>query len=244
MKSAIKRLVRRFGYDIRRHHEASSETARLATMLAHHKINLVLDVGANVGQFAINLRTNLGYRARIVSFEPLQAPHAALSKSAQKDPFWEVAPLAAIGALDGEIEINVSGNSVSSSILPMLDSHTSAAPDSLYRGIEKVPLRRLDTLALQYIEEESRIFLKVDTQGYEREVLEGAPAILRKAVGVALEVSLEPLYRGDRLMPEMVHYMEDIGFDLWGVSPAFVDERTGRTLQLDALFFRSQRLER
>jgi hypothetical protein len=105
-------------------------------------------------------------------------------------------------------------------------------------------LRRLDTLALQYIEEESRIFLKVDTQGYEREVLEGAPAILRKAVGVALEVSLEPLYRGDRLMPEMVHYMEDIGFDLWGVSPAFVDERTGRTLQLDALFFRSQRLER
>jgi FkbM family methyltransferase len=243
MKSAIKRLLRKFGYDIRRYHETSSETARFSTMLAHHRINLVLDVGANVGQFAINLRTNFGYRGRIVSFEPLRAPHAALSKSSQKDPLWEVAPLAAIGALDGEIEINVSGNSVSSSILPMLDSHAKAAPDSRYRGVEKVPLHRLDTLAMQYIEEGSRIFLKVDTQGYERQVLEGAPAILRKAVGVALEVSLEPLYRGDRLMPEMVHYMEGIGFDLWGVSPAFVDERTGRSLQLDALFFRSQKLE-
>jgi FkbM family methyltransferase len=244
MKSGIKRLLRKLGYDIQRYHQTSSETARFSTMLAHHRINLVLDVGANVGQFAISLRTNFGYRGRIVSFEPLQAPHAALSKCSQKDPLWEVAPQAAIGALDGEIEVNVSRNSVSSSILPMLDSHAEAAPDSRYRGVEKVPLRRLDTLALQYIEEASRIFLKVDTQGYERQVLEGAPAILRKAIGVALEVSLEPLYGGARLMPEMVHYMQDMGFDLWGVSPAFVDERTGRSLQLDALFFRSQKLER
>jgi FkbM family methyltransferase len=244
MKSAIKRLLRKFGYDIRRHHEMSSETARFATMLAHHRINLVLDVGANVGQFAINLRTNFGYRGRIVSFEALQAPHAAVSKSSQKDPLWEVAPQAAIGALDGEIEINVSGNSVSSSILPMLDSHAQAAPDSRYRGVEKVPLRRLDTLAMQYIKEGSRIFLKVDTQGYERQVLEGAPAVMHKAVGVALEVSLTPLYQGDRLMPEMVQYMDGLGFELWGVSPAFVDQRTGRSLQLDAVFFRSQKLER
>jgi FkbM family methyltransferase len=244
MKSAIKRLLRNFGYDIRRHHETTSETARFSTMLAHHRINLVLDVGANVGQFAISLRTDFAYRGRIVSFEPLQAPHAALFESSQRDPLWEVAPRAAIGALDGEIEINVSENSVSSSILPMLDSHAKAAPDSRYTGVEKVPLRRLDTLAMQYIEEGSRIFLKVDTQGYERQVLEGAPAILRKAEGVALEVSLTPLYRGDHLMPEMVHYMEGIGFDLWGVSPAFVDDLTGRSLQLDALFFRSQKLER
>jgi len=239
MKSAIRRMLRKVGYDIRRYHETTSETARLSRMLNYHKINLVLDVGANVGQFAISLRSDLAYRGRIVSFEPLKGPHAALLESSQKDPLWIVAPRAAVGAIDGEIEINVSGNSVSSSILPMLDSHTEAAPESRYSGVENVPLRRLDSFATQYIEADSKIFLKVDTQGYERQVLEGAPAILRKAIGVALEVSLTPLYQGDQLMPETVHHMSAIGFDLWGVSPAFVDERSGRSLQFDAIFFRS-----
>jgi hypothetical protein len=128
---------------------------------------------------------------------------------------------------------------VSSSILPMLDAHGIAAPQSRYEGSETVPLRTLDSAASQYVTPESRTFLKVDTQGYERQVLDGARTILSTVTGVSLEVSLIPLYSGQQLMPEIVEHMQKSGFGLWGVVPAFVVAQTGRTLQLDAVFFRT-----
>jgi hypothetical protein len=135
--------------------------------------------------------------------------------------------------------INVSSNSVSSSVLPMLDAHGNAAPESRYTRRETVPLQKLDSAAAPYVTPNSKTFLKVDTQGYERQVLEGASNLLLGVTGVSLEVSLIPLYAGQQLMPEIVKYMENRGFSLWGVMPAFVVAQTGRTLQLDAIFFRA-----
>ncbi|MDR3416683.1 MAG: FkbM family methyltransferase [Nevskia sp.] len=240
LDSKLIAAMRWLGFDIHRRSLAHSGAVRLGAMLRNHGINLVLDVGANVGQFGRELRDNYSYTERIVSFEPLQAAHAVLSADAAKDPLWDVAPVGAIGASDGEVEINVAANSVSSSILPMLESHSSVAPHSRRLGVEKVPLRRLDTVAADYIDERSVIFLKIDTQGYERQVLDGASRILPRLMGIHLELSLVPLYAGQQLMPELIKFMDHAGFDLWDISSDLVDPSSGRVLQFNATFFRRQ----
>src|SRR5437868_4028361 len=110
--SLLKATARKFGLDVRRFAPSSSPAAQLQTMLSWHGINLVFDVGANVGQFGRDLRRHVGYRGRIVSFEPMRSAHEALIRLAARDDAWEVAQRAAIGANCGTITINVSGNSV------------------------------------------------------------------------------------------------------------------------------------
>ena len=238
VNDVAKRLARALGLELRRFHPASSPAAQLRAMLAAHEINLVFDVGANTGQFGRELRWHVGYGGRIVSFEAMSAPYDILSRRAAKDKLWEVAPRAALGEKSGIIKINVAGNSVSSSVLPMLDVHASAAPDSLYCGTETVRMATLDSLALGYFREDSIALLKIDTQGYESQVLMGAPTVLNRVVGVQLELSLIPLYSGQKLMPEMIKDMQGMGFDLWGIAPTFAEPMTGRMLQVDAIFFR------
>ena len=238
-KTYVKRLLRRFGFDLRRYNAASSPQAQLKQILATHDINLVFDVGANTGQYAKSLR-ELGYQKRIVSFEPLSDARAQLLDNSQSDALWEVAPKAALGVNEGEIEIHVAGNSISSSILNMMDSHIEAAPHSHYVRSEQVPLRRLDSLAFEYLEADSRLFLKIDTQGYEDQVIQGATGILDRLVGLQLELSIIPLYEGQQLYDAFLKQLNDQDFTLWAITPGFTHSKTGRLLQFDAIFFRSR----
>jgi FkbM family methyltransferase len=238
LKQLIRTSLRRVGLDVRRHRPASSEDAAFVAMLATHGVNLLLDVGANIGQFGRHVRAS-GYRGRIVSFEPLSSAHEQLRAAARKDPHWQVAEQMAIGEEDAEIELHIAGNSVSSSLLSMLPAHADAAPASVYVGSEKVRVRRLDDAAAGYIGRDDVTFLKIDTQGYEDKVLRGAPAMLERATGLQLELSLAPMYAGARGYEDMMAELKAAGFELWAISPAFIDPRTGRMLQVDATFFRS-----
>jgi FkbM family methyltransferase len=208
-------------------------------MLAFHGVDLVLDVGANTGQFGRELRKHIGYSGRIVSFEPTEAAHRKLVANAKGDPNWVIAERCAIGATEGVIDINVSANSVSSSVLPMLDSHVTAAPDSNYTAVEKVPLHALDSLAPRWLRESRCTLLKIDTQGFESEVLKGAKQTLSHVQGLQLELSLVPLYSGQVLLPELMDRITALGFELWASCPAFCDALSGRLLQVDATFFRA-----
>ncbi|MHB8392425.1 MAG: FkbM family methyltransferase, partial [Acidobacteriaceae bacterium] len=183
LKRLIKTLIRGAGFDLKRYRPDRSEAAQFLVILSVHAVNLVLDVGANGGHFGQQLRL-AGYRGRIVSFEPLSSVREQLLAASRNDDKWDVAPQAAIGNEDGEIEIHIAGNSASSSVLDMLDAHAAAAPESRYIGSEKVPLRRLDTLAPHYMHPDSVLFIKVDTQGYEDRVLQGASRLLEKAIGL------------------------------------------------------------
>ena len=237
MKSFFKQLLRKFDLEFRNFSVEKSESARFLTMLSYHKVNTIFDIGANEGQFGINLR-DFGYRGKIVSFEPLTEAREKLLKTSKNDRHWEVAPQAAIGEENGEIEIHISGNSESSSLLDMLETHISAAPNSKYIGNETVPLRKLDTLAPDFIENDSVVFLKIDTQGYEEQVMKGAHELMKNIVGLQLEISLVPLYEGHGLLDEMLENLKEKGFDLWGVSTVFSDPDTAQLLQIDATFFR------
>ena len=203
MKAAVKRWLRRAGWDLHRYVPTASPDAQLARVLSAFGIDLVLDVGANTGQYGALLR-ELGYRGRIMSFEPLGAAHDALSARAAPDPLWNVAPRGAVGDRDGEIVINVAGNSASSSVLPMLAAHSDAAPHSQYVGTEPVALRRLDGLVGDVLPQARSSLLKIDTQGFEAAVLAGAPQTLAAASAVQLELSLVPLYEGQALYDTLI----------------------------------------
>lgn len=216
-----------------------SEISRLVQMLAWHHVNVVLDVGANVGQFGRELRL-AGFAGRIVSFEPLSSAHARLLKTAKADPNWVVAPPMAIGRSDAQVDIHIAGDSVSSSVLGMLDAHLEAAPDSAYVGAERVLMRRLDTIAGEYLREGDVPFLKVDVQGCESQVLEGARELIPKVVGLHLELALVPCYREQPSFERVVNALRSAGFSLWLLSPGTVNESTGRQLQVDAVFFQDE----
>lgn len=236
-KKIIKRIFYSLGLDLHRLSPASNPNAQFLAALNHVRADVVLDVGANIGQFARELRS-VGFAGKIISFDPLTTAHAQLRKSAQNDPKWLVHPRVAVGDRDGEIEINIAGNSVSSSVLPMLDAHSSAAVGSAYVASERAPLIRLDTVVEHYLTIDSRPFVKIDTQGFEWQVLDGASETLNRAQGVSLELSLVPLYEEQRLWLEIIKRMEKEGFTLWAIQKGFTDPRTGRSLQVDAIFLR------
>lgn len=232
-------VFRKLGIEVKRYRPGSSYWASLERMLDHHNIDLVLDVGANTGQFATTLRRSR-YNGRIVSFEPLLGAYEQLLRNSAKDALWTIAPRMAIGDMDGEIAINVSANSVSSSIANMLRTHLEAEPESRYIGKENVLISRLDTVAKTFVPAASRTFLKIDTQGYEPQVLAGASQLIPFLKGLQLELSLVPLYEGGGVFIDTVRSLNEMGFELYGLFDAFSHQETGRMLQVDGVFFRCE----
>jgi len=237
--SKLRRTINRFGWDVQKLSLTTSDGKRIVSAIKKTNVDLVFDVGANAGQFAQDLRFN-GYTGDIVSFEPMTLAYKKLLANAVGDPGWIVHPRTAIGDHHGSVEINISGNSVSSSVLPMLDAHAYAAPNSAYISKETAALSRLDDVAGTYVTETSNTFLKIDTQGLEWEVLDGAEQMLHSTCGVVCELSLIPLYDGQRLWRDLIDRLESLGLVLWAILPGYVDPRDGRSLQFDAVFLRLQ----
>lgn len=217
---------------------AQSAAIQLVSTLRKFEIDLVLDIGANTGQFGSEIRY-YGYTGKIVSFEPLSQAHSILVKTIAEDINWEAYPPCALGDQNGETVINIAGNSQSSSLLPMLDAHRSAAPESVYEGEERVSIKTLDIVARDYVKGARAPFLKIDTQGFEWRVLDGARETLPYIKGILVELSLVPLYEGQHLWRDLVDRLEDEGFALWALRPGFIDQRQGRTLQVDGVFYRN-----
>lgn len=233
----VRTLARRLGYDITPFDVWHSSTLRRSLLLKHHQINCVLDVGANIGLYALELRKE-GFQGRIVSFEPLASVYAKLQQQASTDPKWGTRPWA-LGDTDGTAEINVAGNLESSSLLDMLPRHEEAAPEARIERTETIEVRRLDSVFESLVQPDERVFLKLDTQGYERTILEGAAGVLPRIAGVQVEMSLEPLYAGEMMFTDMIGYMQERGFALRSMESGFSDGTTGQQLQVDGLFFRA-----
>jgi len=237
-KRFARRCLQRVGLDVKRFDPHTSESTTLARQLLRHEIDVVVDVGANTGQFVSRLR-EAGFLGRIVSFEASSRAHLELTKRALRDKNWTIAPRMALGDRDGTTVLNLSGNSGSSSVLPMLPSHVSADPKSRYVGTETVDLRKLDSIGAEFVSYTDRVFLKLDVQGFEHNVIQGATQFLKRVAGIQTELSLVPLYEGTPLFHSMLAELEDRGFELWDIRPAFVNPTTCRLLQLDGILFRT-----
>lgn len=237
IKNEIRSLLRKAGYDIYRFIPTSHPLARRKQILQSYKIDTVLDVGANSGQFAQQLRGDIEYANRILSFEPLSTAFQLLSENAKNDPTWEAYNYA-IGDTEEKREINIAGNSYSSSLLNMLPSHLKSAPESNYIGKETIDIKTLDSLFGNLCGASKNIYLKIDTQGYESKVLKGAENSLPNIDTVQMEMSLVPLYEGELLFNEMIMFMSNKGYTLIAIENGFSDSASGQLLQVDGIFHR------
>ena len=214
-----------------------SETEELA-FLAKRGVTLVLDVGANIGQTGQMLRRE-GYKGRIVSFEPISACFAKLEAASAADPLWE-ARHSAIGGETGTAEIGVSQNFVSSSIREATDALIAIYEPIRYTRHETVPLARIDGLLADIAGLDEVIHLKIDTQGFERDVVEGATGVLHRIGSVRMEVAVSEVYTGEMLVPEAITMMDGLGYVLIEAWPAWRHPETGEVLHFDLLFRRRE----
>jgi FkbM family methyltransferase len=216
-----------------------SPDGKLARILDDFSIDTVLDVGANIGQTHDKLRKS-GFRGHIVSFEPVPSAHDTLMRKAGGDSDWDVAPRTAIGAAPGEADINVSEATDMSSILNANPALLETLPKTQITEVVKTPVTTLDAEWSTYCKPEARVFLKVDTQGYERQVLNGASGSLKKLVGIQLELSLVPLYEGEETY---LHYLSDLhdwGFEPFMIWENYFSRLHGRQMQIDVVFMKTE----
>ncbi len=234
--------ARKAGLEVRRADQYAIESLRLAKQLHGNGCDVVLDVGANVGQFATDLFDEGGYEGEIVSFEPIPQAHSQLASSAaaysRRGKKWRAGPRAAIGAEDRQEMLHISENIVSSSLAHIADAHIEAAPTTRVIGSIAVDVRTLHRLVTDLGIASNRIFLKMDTQGTEDQVLAGAKPIMDRIAGIKTELSVVELYLGQKLYPEMDKIITSLGFQLWDVVAGSRNLASLQMLQFDGVYFR------
>ena len=234
LKGVVVASARAVGVDLVRLGSVRHPIGRRARMMTALGIDTVIDVGANAGLFGQEIRRS-GYAGPIVSIEPLGAPFRELSRLAERDARW-TAIRSAVGARAGSATMHVAANAgASSSILPMLTLHARTAPEAQYIAEEVVDVATLDDLALPHLPDEASVFVKVDVQGFELEVLRGAPMTLARSTVVQLEMSLLPLYESAPTYFDLLEFMKQRGFELVGLE-AGIATPAGLLLQADGLF--------
>lgn len=239
IKKIIKKIARIFNLEIKKYNSETHAINQTIKVLKYCKIDMVLDIGANTGQFAQELREN-GYEGVIISFEPLSSARKKLIKNSSKDSKWIIKNQYALGSEEGETEINVSNNSVSSSILNILESHTRAAKYSEYIDKEKIKILTLDKVMEKYNNENKNIFIKIDTQGYELEVIKGGIETIKKSKAILCELSLVELYKNQATWKQIISILEKEEYSLWCIQEGFTNPNTGQTLQVDGLFLKEE----
>ena len=235
-KMLVKRLAKKMGYVISAYDPKRDTRAIKKSLFETLGISIVLDVGANAGYYAQDLR-RAGYSEKIVSFEPLSAAYKAMEEVAALDSKWTTCHYA-LGETNGTSEIFISSNSWSSSLLDILPEHTNAAPDSQYISKEAITIKTLDSVFDEHVSASDRVFLKIDTQGYTKPVLGGANNSIDRISGLFIEMSLVPLYAGEALIGEVISMVYEKGFALLAIEPEFIDKKSGRLLQVNGLFSR------
>lgn len=238
LKKLIHQVFRKTGFDFCRYTSEYFPMLRRIQIITSEMINLVIDVGANEGDYARGLRDS-GYRYKIISFEPQLKSFNVLKQKASGDTKWTCVN-AALGMSVHEGEMCISGHKTSSSFLPITETHLHAMPMSGMVGKENVKVLALDSLLGDKIVSSDRIYLKIDVQGYERFVLQGSIQVLAQVRAIELELSLVPLYEESPLMNEMINYLETHGFILVALNHVFSDPNSDRLLQIDGIFKKKQ----
>ena len=215
---------------------------RRMRLIQRKNIATVIDVGANVGQYAAQLR-KLGYAGWIHSYEPLPEAFARLQARARPDPKWRVFQLA-VGDSADPVTLHIAGNSESSSILDMAQLHLDAAPASRFVASVTVPSTTLDSILSELPAQPT--LLKIDTQGYEGRVLAGAARSLNKIELLEIELSFFEVYVGQPLFRQIDSLLLAADFELVSLAEgeAFFDQRTGELLQIDGIYARRRDMPR
>ena len=202
-------------------------------VVKNEAITQVLDVGANSGQFAIDLR-RAGYRGEIYSIEPGREAFANLRDRSKRDILWNIYNMA-LGSKVEQLNLNISKNSgLSSSFLKMTNLHLDNFPESKFISQESVNVTTLELLTSELKLKPQNMLLKMDVQGFESEVLKGAGSLLKVIPACYLEVSLSVLYDGEFDLVQILDYLANYGHKVIDLHRG-VSSKTGDLLQIDIL---------
>lgn len=212
-----------FGYDLIRHKKSPTAASHLMNLVSRHGVDVVLDVGANEGQFARQLRKR-GYNGLIHSFEPGSQAFAHLERNSSDDPEWFVHQ-AALGSEPRMAKLNVPKSSDLSSLL-----EASPFGKERFNNIEPLDIEEVPVITLEhFFEQESelsarRVLLKMDTQGYDLEVFKGLGSCLDNVCCLLSELSVQPIYADMPTYIDALKVYEGAGFTVTGLYPVSRDE--------------------
>ena len=231
----LRRALRATGFDIKRFGPFENPHVLRHGVMSKAGIELVIDGGANVGQYAGRLR-EYGYRGQILSIEPGGEAFRSLQAASSKDASWKTV-CTALGAEDGEAVLRVMHDSVSSSLMaPRPKMQAICGPKSASE--ERVPVRTLRGILEEAGAKEMNTLLKLDVQGSEQDALIGAGERLGDCNFLELELAFEPLFEGQTPALELLHWLEDKGFRSVAWTPNTLDPNTGFGIEFDVILAR------
>lgn len=204
---------------------------RITRLLDDLNVTTLADVGANDGSWAADIRA-AGYAGRIVSFEPHPVAYAALTANARDDDLWETLPLA-LASQSGRLELRMTSDSRWASLAPAVSGGPKT--DAQSTDSVRVEVRRLDEV-LEALDGD-RVFVKVDVQGLEVDVMSGATGIADSIVGAELEAMLVPFYENQPSLAEILDAAARFDLRPAGVLNGGVEEN-GQESWFDLLFVR------
>lgn len=228
----IRKIIRPFGLDLHRYQPRPDKLAWLKTL----NIHTVIDVGANVGQFANKIREQLP-AAFIYSFEPIKECFLKLKDREKKDQKFKAFNFA-LGDINEKTTINKSVYTPSSSLLPMSDIHKTAFPHTKNSVPEKIEIRKMDEMFKDIIMEKE-IIIKMDTQGYEDKVIAGGQKTFSLAAVLIVETSFVPLYDYQPLFANIYAILIKMGFTYRGSLHQKINQQTGQILFEDSIFVKT-----
>jgi len=244
-RDAINRLLRHRELSLVADEELGerAQDYELRCLLERLKVSCVLDVGANLGQFRERITRRSGWRGPVVSFEPIRRYFEALKAAGAGRPDWR-AVQAALGAANEERTITLFDSPGLASLrTPKLEAMRDLLPRQEVRVIdhERIRVQRLADVLDEATAglDARRLFLKIDTQGYELEVLEGAGAVLERVVAIQAELSLLPIYDGMPGFTEVIERAKRLGFEPTGLYPVTRDP-LARLIEVDCVFVSSR----
>ena len=234
-------LARRAGVYVTRYPSSVLYDEHIARILATMQVNCVLDVGAHTGDFGRQLR-RIGHDGLIVSYEPVAANFARLQEAASADELWRVRQLA-LGAEAGELEMRVfAGDTFHSLLVPNEYGREQFQEKLRQERTERVPVRRLDGVFDDEVQEvsEPRVFLKVDTQGYDREVIRGVGDRINAIVAIQVEMSVHPIYeQTTNSYTDFLYELQSLGFMTSAMFPVTYAADGVTLLEFDCVLCRS-----
>lgn len=229
----LRKLIWKTGFDIRRYRPEPDELIWLKKI----GIKTIVDIGANIGQFAEEIRPDLP-DAFIYSFEPLKDCYDTLVKAMKDDKKFKAFNIA-LGDANDEVIMHRSEYSASSSILKMAQSHKDLYPYTKRSTDEKITVRRLDDIKeMNPSHLQKEILVKIDTQGYEDRVIRGGTEFLKQAKVIIIETSFITLYEKQLLFADIYKMLTDLGFSYKGSLHRKFNVKNGGTLYEDSIFIK------
>ncbi len=196
---------------------------------------IIIDVGANKGQFSI-AAANTFKEADIYSYEPVPETYQQLKKNTLNKVKIKT-KCSGIGEIVGELPMHINSHSHSSSMLHLADAHKQAFPNAEESHEVIVPVTTLDN-EFESIDLSDEVLLKIDVQGFESYVLNGAIKTLKNTNYVLLEVSFKPMYEDEIIFDGVNDILKKLGFKFLRPVDWLIDPNSGEYLQMDALFIR------